>query len=642
MTKNNKKTGKNAKKTTKIAYPQQKIEILQQKNAPTQSVQTSSFGESLFEENQKIKQQIDELESQKSLGLLGGQSVDTSTLQPKLTAGANVTISDNNVISSTNTTYTAGQNVTISDQNVISATNTEYVAGNNILIANGVISATDTTYTAGQNITITNGVISATSGLSQVTASDVDSESATSGQVLTANGTGGASWQNATGSDTTALQNQVAQNTSDIQYLQNYVVRPDAYYSGQTAEQYPAGTIFQTYDDIEESIELTTNNTITIPTIYFCAEQNSGAMIKVELRFYAKTTSFPVAISIYVNGTSQSVEQVEVETANQQIIYQKTLYGLQLNENARANNVEIRIGFASSTSGTNKVLVCTKYAVEIVAPNAEILAKPCPYCVVAVDGTYHFANTSSGSLKVAQQSRENMFNVNNLVWQDKNIACNNAELVVWTDYYNGVYNISDVGLLYRKKDLTYSLSFPNLPLEYNFASGYKKLHAKLQLSNNYIYFNSLTTSKIETLLFKKTNNSISTITLANGLFTKTSGSIFANFPQPLPSFLDIVALLDENGNVILTRSSYQITLCKGSDVAVYFVSYQNNIASFDVLVKRLGKIFKYQVTFNTQTNVFDCQSVIEFGCYDKMFLGIDNDYFVVKDNQLLYHKLTNE
>ena len=47
-------------------------------------------------------------------------------LQPKLTAGDNIAISEQNVISATDTKYTAGDNVSISDQNVISATDTKY------------------------------------------------------------------------------------------------------------------------------------------------------------------------------------------------------------------------------------------------------------------------------------------------------------------------------------------------------------------------------------------------------------------------------------------------------------------------------------------------------------------------------------
>ena len=50
--------------------------------------------------------------------------------------------------------YTAGDNVQISDQNVISATDTTYTAGENVQISGTTISATDTTYTAGANIDI--------------------------------------------------------------------------------------------------------------------------------------------------------------------------------------------------------------------------------------------------------------------------------------------------------------------------------------------------------------------------------------------------------------------------------------------------------------------------------------------------------
>lgn len=52
-------------------------------------------------------------------------SVNTTTIQPKLTAGDNITISDG-TIAATDTTYTAGTNVSISDANVISATDTTY------------------------------------------------------------------------------------------------------------------------------------------------------------------------------------------------------------------------------------------------------------------------------------------------------------------------------------------------------------------------------------------------------------------------------------------------------------------------------------------------------------------------------------
>ncbi len=73
------------------------------------------------------------------------------------TAGTNVQISEDNVISATDTdtTYSAGNNVTIDADNRIHATDTTYSAGNNVTIdENNTISAVDTTYTAGTGIKI--------------------------------------------------------------------------------------------------------------------------------------------------------------------------------------------------------------------------------------------------------------------------------------------------------------------------------------------------------------------------------------------------------------------------------------------------------------------------------------------------------
>lgn len=89
-------------------------------------------------------------------------AVKTALEEQALTAGTNIDIT-NGVISATDTTYSAGTNITIDSNNVISAAAPAYQAGANIDITNDTISATDTTYTAGTNITIdANNEISAT------------------------------------------------------------------------------------------------------------------------------------------------------------------------------------------------------------------------------------------------------------------------------------------------------------------------------------------------------------------------------------------------------------------------------------------------------------------------------------------------
>lgn len=95
------------------------------------------------------------------------------------TAGDNITISEQGVISATDTTYTAGDNIQISNENVITATDTTYSAGDNVQInGNNVISATDTTYAAGDGIDIISGVVS-TSASKVLNIAVADSESTT-------------------------------------------------------------------------------------------------------------------------------------------------------------------------------------------------------------------------------------------------------------------------------------------------------------------------------------------------------------------------------------------------------------------------------------------------------------------------------
>ena len=86
--------------------------------------------------------------------------------QNKLTAGANITINSSNVISATDTTYTAGTGISISSGVIRNtAPGITYTAGDNISIEGTEISATDTTYTAGSGIAISaENVISATGG----------------------------------------------------------------------------------------------------------------------------------------------------------------------------------------------------------------------------------------------------------------------------------------------------------------------------------------------------------------------------------------------------------------------------------------------------------------------------------------------
>ena len=143
--------------------------------------------------------------------------------QPKLTAGTNISIIGDTISAtqpdtskfemlsgvsapSTSTAGAVGQkylDTTKSDIYVCTAItdNGDDTFSYTWLLAGG--NGKQNKLTAGTNITISGDVISASGGLQSVKSSDIDSESATSGQVLTADGSGGASWQNVSASGMT-------------------------------------------------------------------------------------------------------------------------------------------------------------------------------------------------------------------------------------------------------------------------------------------------------------------------------------------------------------------------------------------------------------------------------------------------------
>ena len=167
------------------------------------------------------------------------------------TAGENVSISEDGVISATDTdtTYEAGANITIED-GVISATDTTYEAGANITIEDGVISATDTTYTAGDNIAIENGEISATYSAGDniiiengvISATDTDTTYAAGENIKIENGVISATDTTYTAGDNITIENGVISATdTDTTYTAGENIKIENNVISATGTTYEAG-----------------------------------------------------------------------------------------------------------------------------------------------------------------------------------------------------------------------------------------------------------------------------------------------------------------------------------------------------------------------------------------------------------------
>lgn len=127
--------------------------------------------------------------------------------QDALTAGDNINIDADNVISATDTTYTAGEGLDLSDTTFSVDTTTiqeKLTAGTNVSISGNTISATDTTYS---DFVGTDGTTAGTAGLVPAPATT------DAGKVLGADGTwvtGGPNVVQTTGTSTTDVMSQNA------------------------------------------------------------------------------------------------------------------------------------------------------------------------------------------------------------------------------------------------------------------------------------------------------------------------------------------------------------------------------------------------------------------------------------------------
>lgn len=245
-------------------------------------------------------------------------------LIPKYTAGDNVQISDQNVVSATDTTYTAGSNVQISDT-TISATDTTYTAGTNIQISGNTISATDTTYTAGNNVTITNNQIAATD-----TTYTPGTNVQISGTTISATDT-----TYTAGSNVTITNNQIA--AIDTTYTagrnitidaNNAISAPDTVYTAGSNVQISGTTISATDTTYTagNNITIDANNVISTNYSIYTAGENitiennvisadvAGAKVADVTNWTAKSTESAVTWDKIVYGDGVFVAKTSTTT----------------------------------------------------------------------------------------------------------------------------------------------------------------------------------------------------------------------------------------------------------------------------------------------------------------------------------------
>ena len=562
--------------------------------------------------------------------------VDTSTLQPKLTAGSNITIDQNNQISANFDTtslqtqisnnYNAISNLNAIKQNVLTFDFTPTQNSNHVVTSGGV-------YDAIQNV--------AGGGLSEVTASDVDSETATSGQVLTADGEGGASWQTpASGGGSGMTQEQQTMLTQAYNYYLSHVVEPDPHYNPKTFSDYPAGTILQTYDKMEQIYNFELYSSQDYPTIYFCAEPNSIGNINIAFNYKLNNLSGRMYISGALNGSVVFNDIIELSDINQEKTYSKNLYDLFLNTQAKGNNFILSVSLENIT-GFNVTLGKIKF--EINAPNADILSKIVPFDVTSIKNTYYLTDCTDGIAKTASIDSNNIYNMSNIEWQNTNIQSIYMQTCFDVIFYNSNYimDLDNIGYFYLSDKNRYYIQKTDGTYKIFSDRYYKKWFPSAE--SNYCFMGLYSDGKLTKSIVKCTNGSTSFYhgRLFSAIKVICCNALYNYFDKN--TICEAFLSINENGTVTF-HNNYKTSntvlnqaIGYASNATMYIKDYNSNDDfKFDCYLKVYDKIIKKEYQY--QNNQLSLLSMLEIGSYDMYFAMPNNDYFVFKNGELYYYK----
>ena len=570
-----------------------------------------------------------------------------SCTAPTYTAGTNITIDQDNKISATSKTYTAGQNIDIDNADVISCTAPTYSAGANIQISDdNIISAQAVAYTAGQNIEITDdGVISSTagSGLTQQQVEQIDSNTSgilalqNSVQQNTADIANLKNISTDTGTfDLSSLSQNVQTNTTDIETLKQQMAKvytpADPSYQPKTYTDYPAGTIVKTYDCYDREVYFKLSSKITLPTIYFCAEPEGEATIKLSINMYVDRAGTTCTISAYLNGTKIDDEFVDITQKNKSISFTKTYYQQALNTQAKGNNFYVIL----QTTGVsyNYPIIINNYKVEFEAPNADIINKILPFNVEYFDGIYYFSDCTTGVAKTAQIDAELLHNIKNLSWVDTGIPAQKYYHVPSIIYGGDVYKIDTINYLILQKNA--SSLFTSQKYNYTYTDYNSLQFLPKQTLSPRVYFWMVQPTQICNKSLDLSAKLSYTSIEASLPFIKYIPPKCITYPHD--GMVQTAIRIDKDGIISALGGGKSINICYGTDAIIYQNKYiSTNEAQYSIIVKQFNKIIRFELSRTTSNGLQITNSTV-LGAYEQLYLGANNDYFAVKNSTLEYHK----
>ena len=639
-------------------------------------------------------------------------SVNTSALQPKLTAGANINIDDTNTISASFDTtnlqnqisnnYNAINNLQQTKQGVLTFDLTPTQNSNHVVTSGGVYSAIQNvvagsvtmddaptqnsqnaiksggvyTALAGKQNTLTfdnvptqnstnpvtsGGVYSAIQnaggGLSEVTASNVDSEQATSGQVLTADGNGGASWQTVSASggascncatDIANLQNDIADINAKLLVMQTKIKSNEVEYNE---------TIYNEYDVYERELDLSGNRFVYSPSVLFSTEATlTSTDENDETISYQVPLTVQISITVnvseagtyqfYIYDSGTIIKQTDIQFANEDVNEDKviTLKSSCFVANAGHNYY---VYVTSNNAYSTATVSIFKLKMEIIAPNVTIHNKIHPFDVQYCYYTnkYYLSDCTSGFAKLAEINANDLHSTADIVWTQTNIPAQS-----YKTYFIGKTDntSSEIGKRYaiitNKNDTVSIFDCDENVTIYTAPRGTHKISQVFTKHNYSILFKSANyTTTFSPLYFyieqagnMTTNNSF---TNANTVANIEAIRNNLNYLSNTASWGGNVVIRTDGTLAYHNRGTFSkaINLSHVQDAKIYMKRVSSSNQFFhDFFVKQFGKYYHYNTNYLGTNFTCDTTQGTEVMECDDLFYGANNDYFVVINNALEY------
>ena len=400
-----------------------------------------------------------------------------------------------------------------------------------------------------------------------------------------------------------------------------------------TFTQIDPETVVQTYDCMEKIYDYTGTSTYHSGLFEFCVQEGTTACtLKIILSMICKNSSVAgkANFNLYLNGSSTPITK--------EIVYRTLYLPITLTFDLPITTAGNFFYFTVNT--TNSVTMhFTKAKAEVLnCTNPIFLNKVCPFSVDYFNGTYYLTDCTGEYAKIAQINASDIATISDVTWTETTYKAQGAVTVGKISKTQTPYFVDSVARFYLLKDCSLVCDSDTLSQAIANSSNKYAYIANNYLSNSFscLALSMYGTEKIKTFDFSIANSS--SISLSN-YNTDTITAYFASIKTKKDSFdraesSILRAAQNLNGDCEFRYRATKIVLTKGRILHAYSDYISGNYV-YTVYTQVYNQIVKFVVKYTTTFSIESSQVV---GTYDNYFEGVNNDYFVVKDNKLYYYK----